>query len=60
MQSVLAPKLQVSVQYYKQKLQVHNYTLYYNNDKDVHLYVWHEGDGRVTAYEFTTCLMDFI
>lgn len=57
---LLSPKLQVSVQYYKQKLQIHNYTLYCSNDKDVHLYVWHEGDGGVTANEFTTCLIDFL
>lgn len=57
---LLAPKLQVSVQYYKQKLQIHNYTLYVNNDKEVHLYVWYEGDGGVTANKFTTCLIDFL
>lgn len=55
---LLSPKLHV--QYYKQKLQIHNYTLYVNNDKEVHLYVWHEGDGGVTANEFTTCLIDFL
>lgn len=57
---LLCPKLQVSVQYYKQKLQMHNYTIYCNNDGEVHLYVWHEGDGGVTANEFTTCLIDFL
>lgn len=57
---LLCPKMKVSVQYYKQKLQIHNFTLYINNDREVHLYVWHEGDGGVTANEFTTCLVDFI
>jgi hypothetical protein len=57
---LLCPKILVSVQYYKQKLQVHNQLIYVNNNKDVHLYVWHEGDGGVTANEFTSCLIHFI
>lgn len=57
---LLCPKMLVSVQYYKQKLQVHNQSIYINNNKDVHLYVWHDGDGGVTANEFTSCLIHFI
>lgn len=57
---LLSPKMLVSVQYYKQKLQVHNQSIYVNNNKDVHLYVWHEGDGGVTSNEFTTCVISFI
>lgn len=45
---------------YTQKLQIHNFTLYCSNDKDVHLYVWHEGDGGVTANEFSTCIIEFL
>lgn len=41
----LCPKLLVSSQYYKQKLQLHDFTIFKNNTKDVYLYVWHEGDG---------------
>nr|CAH7723171.1 unnamed protein product [Callosobruchus chinensis] len=57
---LLCPKLLVSKQYYKQKLQLHNFTIYINNNKDVHCYVWHESDGNVTSNEFTTCLIDFL
>ncbi|KAL4714224.1 hypothetical protein ACJJTC_009576 [Scirpophaga incertulas] len=61
LQSVqLCPKLLVSAQYYKQKLQVHIFTIYVNNNKDVIVYIWHEGDGGVTANEFITCILDFI
>lgn len=44
----------------QQKLQVHNQSIYINNNKDVRLYVWHEGNGGVTANEFTSCLIHFI
>lgn len=38
MESVLlSPKLTVSSQYYKQKFQVHNFTIYIKNNKDVRL-----------------------
>lgn len=61
LQSILVcPKLLVSKQYYSQKLQVHNFSIYVSNTKDVHLYVWHEGDGKVSSNEFTTCIIDFI
>lgn len=44
LQSVLlAPKTLASAIYYKQKLQVHNFTIYSLKDKEVTLYVWHEG-----------------
>ncbi|XP_050063021.1 52 kDa repressor of the inhibitor of the protein kinase-like [Aphis gossypii] len=46
LQSVLlCPKTDASAMYYKQKLQLHNFTIYRLNDKDVTLYVWHEGNG---------------
>lgn len=57
---LLCPKLLVSVQYYKQKLQLHNFSVYCNRDKKVHLYVWHEGNGGVSANEFTSCILDFL
>lgn len=61
LQSVqLCPKLLVSAQYYKQKLQIHIFTIYINNNKDVVVYIWHEGDGGVTACEFITCIMGFV
>lgn len=57
---LLCPKLLVSKQYYKQKLQLHNFTIYISNSKEVHCYVWHEGDGSVTSNEFVSCIMHFI
>lgn len=61
MQSVLlAPKILVSEQYYKMKLAVHNFTFYVKNTKDVYVYMWHEGEGEVTANNITSCIVDFI
>ncbi|CAG4957283.1 unnamed protein product [Parnassius apollo] len=57
MQSVLlSPKLHVSEQYYKMKLALHNYTFYVKNTKDVYLYVWHEGEGGITANNITSII----
>lgn len=61
LQSVLlAPKTLASAMYYKQKLQVHNFTIYGLNNGNVTLYVWHEGQGGVSANEFTSCIIDFL
>lgn len=61
LQSVLlCPKLLASAVYYKQKLQLHNFTLYVLNNADVTLYAWHEADGGVTANEFTSCIINYL
>lgn len=61
LQSVLlCPILLASKVYYKQKLQVHNFTLYELNGGNVTLYVWHEANGGVSSNEFSSCLVDFI
>ena len=61
LQSVLlAPRLRASAVYYKQKLQLHNFTIYRLNDGQVDLYVWHEGNGGVGANEFVTCITNYI
>lgn len=61
MQSVLlCPKLLVSEQYYKSKLAVHNFTFYIKNTKDAHLYIWHKGEGWVTANNITSCIIHFL
>ena len=61
LQSVLVcPKTNASSMYYKQKLQVHNFTIYELNKGDVHLYVWHEANGGVSSNEFTSCIADYI
>jgi len=61
LQSVLlSPRLKASAVYYKQKLQIHNFTIYRLNDSDVNLYVWHEGNGGVTANEFVSCIVHYV
>lgn len=61
LQSVLlCPRTEASKMYYKQKLQLHNFTIYVLNNKDVTLYVWHESNGGVSMNEFTTCIVDFV
>lgn len=57
---LLAPKLLASAEYYKMKLQCHNFTVYNVSTKNVTVYFWHEADGSVTANEFTSCLVDYI
>lgn len=57
---LLCPKLLVSQQYYKKKLQIHNFTIYVNNNKDVHCYVWNESDGQQSSNEFASCILDFL
>ncbi|KAF6216788.1 hypothetical protein GE061_001138 [Apolygus lucorum] len=57
---LLSPKSLASALYYKQKLQVHNFSIYELNQGHVELYVWHEADGGVTSNEFTSCLIDYI
>lgn len=61
LQSVLlCPKTEASAMYYKQKLQVHNFTIYELNKGDVHLYVWHEANGGVSSNEFTSCIIHYL
>jgi len=57
---LLCPNTLASSMFYKQKLQVHNFTIYNLGDKSVTLYVWHEANGGVTANEFISCIVDFI
>lgn len=57
---LLAPSLKASALYYKTKLCLHNFTVYDLNTKDVQCYVWHEGEGGLTANEFSSCIVDFL
>jgi len=53
MQSVLlAPRQQASALYYKTKLCIHNFTFFDLNTKDGVHYVWHEGEGGLSAMSF--------
>lgn len=61
LQSILVcPKTEASAMYYKQKLQVHNFTIYELNKGDVYLYVWHESNGGVSSNEFTSSIIHYI
>jgi hypothetical protein len=57
--ALICPKLLVSKHCYTQKLQLHDFTIYASNNKDTHLYVWHEGDGKDMANDFNTCTVNF-
>jgi len=50
----------VSKQFYTQKLQLRNFTVYVSNNNDICWYVWHEEDGKGAAVKFTTCITDCI
>ncbi|ESO88618.1 hypothetical protein LOTGIDRAFT_165402 [Lottia gigantea] len=57
---LLSPKLQASALYYKTKLAVHNFTFFNLVTNDVKCYVWHEGEGSLTANEFSSCIFDYL
>lgn len=57
---LLTPRLKASALYYKSKLCVHHFTVYNMATKDVQSYVWHEGEGGLTANEFASCITDFL
>ena len=54
------PYLQASALYFKQKLAVHNFTLYNLANDDVVCYVWHEGEGELNANIFTSCVTNYL
>lgn len=61
MQSVLlCPKSNVSSQYYKTKLIVHNFTLYDLKRKQGYCFLWNETDGGLTANEFSSIIVYFL
>ncbi|XP_049318931.1 uncharacterized protein LOC125780591 isoform X1 [Astyanax mexicanus] len=57
---LLCPKLQASALYYKTKLGVHNFTMYNMATHDATNYLWHEGEGGLTANEFASCIIHFL
>ena len=61
LQSVLlAPRLQASALYYKTKLCIHNFTVFDLHTKDGVCYMWHEGEGGLSANEFATIICSFV
>jgi len=56
----LIPYLQASALYFKQKLAVHNFTLYNLANDDVVCYVWHEGEGELNANIFASFVTSYL
>lgn len=59
-QVLLAPKLFANASYFKTKLCCHNFTVYDLATRKVECYFWHEGQGDVSANNFTSCFVDYI
>ncbi|KAL1005027.1 hypothetical protein UPYG_G00053610 [Umbra pygmaea] len=57
---LLCPRLNTSALYYKSKLIVHNFTIYDMSTHNATCYVWHEGEGALSASEFASCVTDFL
>nr|CAI5849145.1 unnamed protein product [Callosobruchus analis] len=57
---LLCPLLKASAIYRKKKLIFHNFTMFNNVTHEVTCYVWHEGEGNITANEFSSCIVDYI
>lgn len=55
----LVPYLQASALYFRQKLAVHNFTVYNLATNEVACYVWHEGEGELNANVFTSCVVHY-
>jgi len=61
LQSVLlCPKSNVSSQYYKTKLIVHNFTVYDLKRKNGYCFLWNETEGGLTAHEFSSIIVHFL
>ena len=57
---LLTQRIKESSLYYKTKLCVHHFTFYNLATKYVLGYVWHEGEGELTANEFASCVAHFL
>ncbi|XP_067283020.1 uncharacterized protein [Pseudorasbora parva] len=60
LQALFCPRLNVSALYCKTKLTVHNFTIYDMSTHKTTCYVWHEGEGALSASEFASCVIDFL
>lgn len=61
LQSVLlSPKSNVSALYYRTKLIVHNFTIFDLHSKNGYCFIWHEGEGELTANCFATIVCKFL
>ncbi|KAK7600988.1 hypothetical protein V9T40_008429 [Parthenolecanium corni] len=61
LQAVLpVPRGDVSVFYYKSKLNSYNFTISQLQSDKTHCYLWHEGEGNRGAEEIASCVFKFI
>lgn len=61
LQSVLlSPKTNISSQYFKTKLVVHNLTFFDMKTKDGYCYLWHEAAGGSSANDYTSIIYSFL
>lgn len=61
MQAVLPlPKGEISIFYYKSKVNVMNLTVTEIESEDACCYVWHEGEGGKGAIEVTSCIFKYL
>lgn len=56
----LVPVVPAGMVYFKQKLACHNFTIYNLANDRVVCYVWHEGEGKMDANSFASCIIDFL
>ncbi|GFR92160.1 hypothetical protein ElyMa_002611000 [Elysia marginata] len=57
---LLSASMQASALYYRTKLTVNNFTIFYLGIAGVDCYVWHEVEGGLTANEFCSCWHDYL
>lgn len=56
----LVPQIEAGAIYFKQKLAVHQFTIYNLKTSETHCYVWHEGEGGMDANVFASCVANFL
>ncbi|CAH1099611.1 unnamed protein product [Psylliodes chrysocephalus] len=56
----LCPRMYASALYYKQKLRVHNFTIYNLSTHQSTNFWWHECEGKLEASNFASCIIDYL
>ena len=57
---LLCPKSNAAALYYRNKLSVHNFTVYNLKNNAGYCYIWNETEGGLTGNEFSSFLVHFI
>lgn len=57
---LMAPRSNVSSNYYKTKLCVHNWCIYDLKSGEAHCFIWNESEGGLNSEEFATIMSKFI